>query len=128
MCLNNVLYYSVILLLCLTLLGLGKAMLLLVTFLLKTSGVSYHSGEAGDKLHRVLDVLLRYLHHGAVLLLQRQRVSASLGHPLVHLHTHTHTDIPNKHYVSHTCHYTLVLKGSFYFKCYVTCLFHEAKT
>ncbi len=55
----------------------------------KTLRVPYHCREAGNKLDRVLDVLLRHLHHRAVLLLQRQGVSASLGHPLVHLNTYT---------------------------------------
>lgn len=54
----------------------------------RTLSVSYHSRKARNKLDRVLDVLLCDLHRRAVLLLQGQRVSASLGHPLVHLNTH----------------------------------------
>lgn len=49
--------------------------------------VSHHCREAGDKLDWVLDVLLRHLHHRAVLLLEGQQISATLGHPLVHLST-----------------------------------------
>lgn len=49
--------------------------------------VSHHCREAGDELDWVLDVLLRHLHHRAVLLLEGQQISATLGHPLVHLST-----------------------------------------
>lgn len=56
--------------------------------------ISYHSRQAGNKLDRVLDVLLGHLHHRTVFLFQRQGVSASLGHPLVHLN-------PNTQFTSH---------------------------
>lgn len=48
---------------------------------------AHHCREAGDELDRVLDVLLRHLHRRAVLLLQGQRVAASLRHPLIQLNT-----------------------------------------
>lgn len=48
---------------------------------------AHHCREAGDELDRVLDVLLRHLHRRAVLLLQGQRVAASLRHPLIKLNT-----------------------------------------
>lgn len=49
--------------------------------------LSYHCREAGDKLDWVLDVLLRHLHHWAVLLLKGQNISTTLGHPLIYLST-----------------------------------------
>ena len=48
-------------------------------------GAAHHGGEAGDEADAVLDLLLRHLHHRAVLLLQRQGVGAMLGHPQVQL-------------------------------------------
>lgn len=50
--------------------------------------VSYHCREAGNEFDGVLDVLLCHLYHRAVVLLQRQGVSTSLGHPRVHLKGH----------------------------------------
>lgn len=59
----------------------------------RTVRVPYHRREAGNELDWVLDIFLCHLHRRAVLLLQRQGVSASLGHPLVHLNTHRQTHI-----------------------------------
>lgn len=57
---------------------------------------TYHGWQAWDGLHGVLDLLLGDLHHGAVLLLQRQRLRAAPAQPGVHLHGDTQPGLGQK--------------------------------
>lgn len=46
---------------------------------------THHGGQAGDVLDRILHLLLRHLHQGAVLILGGQQLRSVLGDPRVQL-------------------------------------------